>query len=741
MSIEKQHHEKRSGRMAQFLARIIPSVSKSVVLYVAIYALYIAAVSAGVSHTFGNAATDPMMAPNQTETVLRYNNLDASVKLAESRMNHWNKRSPLAVSGEVKGVFNGGVTQKQQEILSTLDFEFRSKNLSFVRCPACSSDTLQLKPDSRECYVKCADCVKNKHTQAHFVKENMLPFWYDRDGKMDFSIPDELKDLSFGEKLLIQKTSVLIPVVHLKNGRLGIKGHTCMFRKDLASVCADLPRKNFKVINVVHEYATGSTDEASFTHQTFKVRRDKVLKALLWLKFHHSGYTDIIINEDNLDWMCGKDEDTLSLDNVDISDHIVDKQIQENQNETVATLQTDPSIIDADDMAMEFNGVAMEQAQDTYNRETKELIESLTGDIAKTGCDAVPVMMFPQVSEDPIDEYSQPHIFANAYPWLFPGGFGDCSSTICHDKTGAMNWCRMLIRFSDGRFMRDPVFSFHLLNFVQRHVNNKDAIYFVNRYLKDKIMTIEDIRSQIENKNFDFVHKIQQYAGTKIRGSDGWWRHRRHELDSWIGNQLELGHGPPTLFMTFSCAEYWWKDLENLLLERCTGTEDEELANIMVYDTNEKKRMSAKGKLLESYSAVVQEFFQHRMDAWMETVGKEVFNITHYWLRFEFAKGRGQIHSHMVCITSDYEFIADFHNEFTVKRNKHQGAKIYADYARNTLSLTAEKPVVDESVHVPDKPLSDTFHNTKSVLNDAAVLVENVHMHKCNDYCLRYVKR
>ena len=89
--------------MAQFLARIIPSVSKSVVLYVAIYALYIAAVSAGVSHTFGNAATDPMMAPNQTETVLRYNNLDASVKLAESRMNHWNKRSPLAVSGEVKG--------------------------------------------------------------------------------------------------------------------------------------------------------------------------------------------------------------------------------------------------------------------------------------------------------------------------------------------------------------------------------------------------------------------------------------------------------------------------------------------------------------------------------------------------------------------------------------------------------------------------------------------------------------
>ena len=728
--------------MGQFLAKIVPSVSKNMVLYIAIYALYIAASSVGVSNTFGNLATDPMMAMTQTDTILRYNNLDAGVKEAESRMkNHLNTRCSLPVSKEVKDVFGAGVIQKQQEILSTLDFEFRSKNLSFVRCPACSSDTLQLKPDNRECSVKCKDCLQNKHTQAHFIKENMLPLWYSKDGKMHFDIPNELRDLSFGEKLLIQKTSVLIPVVHLRNGRLGIKGHTCMFRKDLASVCTNLPRKKFKIINVIHEYATGSTDEASFTHQTFKVRRDKVLKALIWLKEHHSGYKEIVIDEANLDWMCGKGEDTLSLENVDISDHIVDKSIPEDLTETVAEGQTDPNIIDAKDMDMEFNGVAMEQAQDTYNKETKKLIQSLTSDIDKTGCDAIPVMMLPQVSEDPIDEYSQPHIFANAYPWLFPGGFGDCSSTICHDKTGAMNWCRMLIRFSDGRFMRDPVFSFHLLNFVQRHVNNKDAVFFVNRYLKDKIMTVEDIRSQIENKNFDFVHRIQQYAGTKIRGSDGWWRHRRHELDSWIGNQLELGHGPPTLFMTFSCAEYWWKDLENLLLERCTGTEDEELANVMVNDKNEKKRMTAKGKLLESYSAVVQEFFQHRMDAWMETVGKKVFNITHYWLRFEFAKGRGQIHSHMVCITSDYEFIADFHNEYTVKRNKHQGAKIYADYARNTLSLTAEKPVIDENRDIPDKPLSSCFHTTKSVPNDAAVLVDNVHMHKCNDYCLRYVKR
>ena len=39
-----------------------------------------------------------------------------------------------------------------------------------------------------------------------------------------------------------------------------------------------------------------------------RVRRKKVLNALLWLKKHHFGYHDIIIVENNLSWMEGKDE-------------------------------------------------------------------------------------------------------------------------------------------------------------------------------------------------------------------------------------------------------------------------------------------------------------------------------------------------------------------------------------------------------------------------------------------------
>jgi hypothetical protein len=42
------------------------------------------------------------------------------------------------------------------------------------------------------------------------------------------------------------------------------------------------------------------------------------------------------------------------------------------------------------------------------------------------------------------------------------------------------------------------------------------------------------------------------------------------------------------------------------------------------------------------YCIVVQEFFQARVQAWFETVGKSVFNIEHYWIRYEFAPGRAR---------------------------------------------------------------------------------------------------
>ena len=44
-------------------------------------------------------------------------------------------------------------------------------------------------------------------------------------------------------------------------------------------------------------------------------------------------------------------------------------------------------------------------------------------------------------------------------------------------------------------------------------------------------------------------------------------------------------------------------------------------------------------KLLNDYSIMVQEYFQKRVELWLNTVGKQIFGIEHYWVRYEFAPG------------------------------------------------------------------------------------------------------
>jgi len=55
----------------------------------------------------------------------------------------------------------------------------------------------------------------------------------------------------------------------------------------------------------------------------------------------------------------------------------------------------------------------------------------------------------------------------------------------------------------------------------------------------------------------------------------------------------------------------------------------------------------------------------------METVGKEIFRISYYWLRYEFAPSRGQIHAHILAIS-------DIHTEMNIASELNQDKKAKA---------------------------------------------------------------
>lgn len=157
----------------------------------------------------------------------------------------------------------------------------------------------------------CLKCSKLKDIN-YYLERDALPVWYDDAGVVMYTVPEELKELTNAEKLLIQRVSPMVPLHHIKNGTMGLSGHVCAFEQDVNEFLTHLPRacSDVAVIRVMKTMTSeiGNNMKATKT-KAFKVRRKKVLNALLWLKKHNTEYQDILIDEERLNWFEGDEGD------------------------------------------------------------------------------------------------------------------------------------------------------------------------------------------------------------------------------------------------------------------------------------------------------------------------------------------------------------------------------------------------------------------------------------------------
>ena len=125
------------------------------------------------------------------------------------------------------------------------------------------------------------------------------------------------------------------------------------------------------------------------------------------------------------------------------------------------------------------------------------------------------------------------------------------------------------------------------------------------------------------------------YFSSSIKGSTGYWRTQKSKLYTWINHLVSTGAGPPTLFITLSCVEYYWPDISRLLKKRCDFSG---LRNPLepAYEDGRINTVTN----FNNYTIVVQEYFQKRVQNWLYTVGKDIFKIKHHWCSFEFAQIR-----------------------------------------------------------------------------------------------------
>ena len=458
---------------------------------------------------------------------------------------------------------------------------------------------------------------------------------------------------------------------------------------------------------------------------SFKIRKQKVLDALHWLKKYNTEYQHIEIAEQNLYWMQGN-EDILPNKNViqiecsDNTNNVFEKiQHEAYENQT----ETDPSVYGY------INSPPTENTPQKKDRKTTIALQESVSRVNKsTSID------FPFVSETPIDEYDTTNkLFCKAFPWLYPGGIGDFHDYSEEDEE-IDQWMARLLYYFDGRFARDKMWCFFALNFSVRHKNATSGSYFVQDFYKDSPKTLTELQDSIENGNFDWINRIQ-YFSYKVKGSSGYWRFKRSEVYSWINHHVASGSGPPTLFITLSCAEYHWPDIKRLIVQR----------NKLFGRNFDPSNSTEFIKEVNDLTMVVQEYFQNRVNAWLQSVGRHVLGIKHHWLRYEFAPGRGQIHAPMLAITNHMNVHSHYYylGQGTDKEaSRTRQAEYLASWVENTFQMTASvHPQLLQAVSARNSkdnhPSSKYYTEIQNHEFDDAQCLWTLQRHKCSEKCLQ----
>ena len=271
------------------------------------------------------------------------------------------------------------------------EFEFINKSLNIVTCPACLENIMvkiYSEKDRTKCEHqdwlcgKCTDSDYIKRDRLHYINTNRHPVWYERDTDgniltddngnwiVRFDIPLVLSELTMAEKILIRRYQPYIPSHHIRNGMYGIRGHCVTFMQDISDVCNILPRQKESVVTFVR-WLSNKKDARPFPKQ-MRVRKKQVLDALRWLKIHHSGYHDIIINESNLDWM--GDNDCANI--AEQSEHniqVESKSNEQNEEEFVTIAHT----VDDDDEEFLNSTMADNEKKSTLNDTNANIMNDL----------------------------------------------------------------------------------------------------------------------------------------------------------------------------------------------------------------------------------------------------------------------------------------------------------------------------------------------------------------------------
>ena len=90
-------------------------------------------------------------------------------------------------------------------------FESKGQSISHFCCQSCQMTGITMKPSKRN-KLLCSMCQASHANNKKNEKD--LPIWYDKQGIVQYHVPEQLKCLHEGEKLLIQLVAAYVTLLH-----------------------------------------------------------------------------------------------------------------------------------------------------------------------------------------------------------------------------------------------------------------------------------------------------------------------------------------------------------------------------------------------------------------------------------------------------------------------------------------------------------------------------------------------
>jgi len=320
----------------------------------------------------------------------------------------------------------------------------------------------------------CDSCFKT-------VSKGKIPLISLANGLWLGEVPDELQNLGYAEKLLIARVRHNRCVVRVKSGMHKMTANVITFANPTAKIYHTLPPPTSDLDEVLAFIYTGPCKPTldDYKRTPLLVRRNKVGRALEWLKLNHEDYADINISYENL---------------AEYPEHgppvIVDYR---------------PSCGNKASEAMASND--NDEEEGTTSGQCPFTVQGLTGDdlenkpwktliaiVLKHLTDGKRVMVAGH-DEKPQSLFNNPRLYPQMFPWLFPYGKGSIGQDRHKKLISTMTHKRLLLMYHDKRFQTDPDFPLIALNHEQIQSGTTGGYLLVKKkefqQITDRILNLD----------------------------------------------------------------------------------------------------------------------------------------------------------------------------------------------------------------------------------------------------------